>query len=234
MDGGAKAKKIRKRKSGRKATKEAAAKSARKRALKRYHLVRVRPKPTAFTPCQKENRYNKSWPITPAYVATSSIKFALATGHSTIQQVENLGELGAKWYIANQVVRKIIPDNDDAAYKADTFCTFSGAHTFDIVYVDSVTGHVYVIEAKGTQQGSAAHLSTRQNGKTQGNWDYLAEVADEMEQSTDAMKAAVAAKIKSAYQAQNGKLHYIGVHTTYPGGTSATPNKPTELFSKTR
>ncbi len=125
--------------------------------------------------------------------------------------METLGEQGAKWYISNQLLSKTIEDGK-APFKAGYFHNFSGAHTFDVVYVDAANGHVYVIEAKGTKKGAAAKFSTRQNGKTQGNWDYLDEVADEMANSGNAQKMAAAAKIKNA---PPGKLHYIGVHTTY-------------------
>ena len=129
---------------------------------------------------------------------------------------------------------KTIEDGDmNSAMKAGYFYTFSGAHTFDIVYVDSSNNNVYVIEAKGTQQGSAANLITRQGGKTQGQWNYLDEVATEMANSGDARKMEAAAKIQNAGP---GKLYYVGVHTTYAIDNSGnySANQPAPIFNKNR
>ena len=221
------------RKSNRQATKKKTAQSVRNNYKKTHKgLNRQRRKPTVFTPCENTNTYNRAWPPNTVGGTTTAISISLGLGQGTKNYVETLGEKGAKWYLANQLLGKTIEDGT-APFKNGYFYTFSGAHTFDIVYVDAGNNHVYVIEAKGTQQGAAANLITRQNGKTQGNWNYLDEVANEMNNNADALKQAAAQKIINA---PPGKLHYIGVHTTYSvgGNNSVTANVPTQIFSKNR
>ena len=168
------------RKSGRATTKKATAASTRNQYRNKFvGLKRVRQKPTSSTPCQNTNLYNRPWAPPAVNITAAFIQLNLSQGNHTNPAVETLGEQGAKWYVSNQLLGKTIEDGK-APFKNGYFYSFSGAHTFDVVYVDASNGHVYVIEAKGTKQGSAANFITRQNGKTQGNWNYLDEVADEM------------------------------------------------------
>lgn len=200
------------RRSDRPATKTKSAKSVRKNYMS-SRPNRVRAKPISFTPCQASNTYNRGWPPQTVDVTAAVIEVNLNAGNDTRTYVEELGDKGAKWHLCTQLVGRTVEDGDKTQpFKAGYFYSFSGAHTVDSIYVDQHNGNVYVIEAKGTKKGSAANLITRQNGKTQGTFAYLDEVADEMSRSGDALKAAAAAKITGAAP---GKLYYVGVHTTY-------------------
>ncbi len=222
------------RRSGRKSAKKATAKSLRNRYITSHKglKVRIRRKPTAFTPCQSTNTYNLAWAPPTVGITAAGIQLNQSIGQDTKKGSEALGESGAKWYVANQLLRKNIEDKA-APFQAGYFYTFSNAHVFDIVYVDAITNDVYVIEAKGTQYPHAPGLISRQNGKTQGNWDYLDEVAAEMAASGDPLKTAAASRIINA---PAGKLHYVGVHTTWSTDASGkvTAHTPTAIFNKNR
>jgi hypothetical protein len=183
-------------------------------------------------PCRNTNTYHHPWTPADVDITLSVIEVRQSNNQDAKNSVEQLGEKGAKWYLAI-ALKKAIEDGQ-APFKAGYFYSFSGAHTFDIVYVNPTNNHVYVLEAKGTKKGAAANLITRNNGKKQGNWNYLDEVAQEMANSGDALKQEAAARIMNA---PTGKLHYIGVHTKYEtdvNGRVTSPALPKEIFNKTR
>jgi hypothetical protein len=225
-----------KRRSKRKATIKKTKAHVRKQYLKNHKgLARTRKKPAVYTPCLAPTvTYNVPWPPSIVAASITAISFSLAGGLNTKPYVESLGERGAKWYVCTQLLGKTIEDGDmSSPFKAGYFYSFSGAYTFDCVYVDNINGHVYVIEAKGTQYGSAAHLITRVSGNVQGSFLYLDEVVQDMNASGDAHKQAASNAILTVTV---GKLHYVGVHTTYSVDMhgKVTAQQPNLIFNISR
>lgn len=218
------------KRSSRTATRKATAKSVRQRTVKSKHLNRQRKKVIPFVSCASGSTYRGRWAPTTFEVTRRAIQNAY---HK--RQVEELGDKGAKWFVCNQVVNATVEDGDmTQPFRNGYFYTFSGAYTFDIVYVNSANNHVYVIEAKGTQRGATAALSTRLSGKTQGTFPYLDEVVQDMLRSGDPRKVEAANKIQFA---PAGKLHYLGVQTTYDrgaGGKITLADQPRAIFNIVR
>jgi hypothetical protein len=221
------------RRSERKSARKSTAQSVRRQYMSK-RPKRATVKPTVFSPCAATNTYNRGWPP-PTVDATAVIMGTkLAANQDIKANVEELGDKGAKWYLSNQLLGKNVEDGDrKQPFKDGYFYSFSGAHTFDSVYVDASTGHVYVIEAKGTKKNSSANLIKRQNGKQQGSFNYLDEVAAEMQNSNDPLKVAAANKILNA---PPGKLHYVGVQTTYStdAGGRVDVQTPKRIFKQDR
>ena len=189
--------------------------------------LRVTRDPVLFCPGAKVNRHYRKW-ITPD--AQSVRKQILAARTNAL--VEEYGELGAKNHLANKL-KRVISDEDSGTFRKDRFVTFSGSNTVDIIYVDSQTNNVYVLEAKG---GTAKLQKMKRTGKftpskgkklSQGDWDYLIDVAKSMQASSSAAKQEAARQILNH---KPGKLHYIGVSTGV--GKSGVPF-PKELFHYT-
>lgn len=225
-----------KRTSPRSATKQKTAQSISNNYKKQHGLNRQRNKPVAYVPCPtKSSPYHGAWPPTTIGYTVTAIEINQAANLDTKQFVETLGDKGAKWYLCTQVINKSVEDGDpNQPFKQGYFYSFSGAHTFDCVYVDATSGDVYVIEAKGTKKGGGKNLITRASGKTQGNFDYMDEVTNEMNNSGDAHKQAAAQAILNA---KPGKLHYIGVKTSYDTDATSgkvTAKQPKEIFNKSR
>jgi hypothetical protein len=181
-----------------------------------------------YVPCSGAvSTYHGPW----APVTFEVTRKAIAAAH-TIKKIEILGDKGAKWFVCTRVVHKTVEDGDmTQAFKNGYFYTFSGAYTFDIVFVDAANNHVYVIEAKGTRKGAAAALSTRLSGASQGSFAYLDEVVGDMAASGDPRKMEAANKINNAAA---GKLHYLGVQTTYVRnalGKTTLADQPKQIFS---
>lgn len=231
-----------KRRSDRKATRKATAKSVVLNYKSNHKgLMRQHRKPVGFQICVgKVNKYHHPWSPEPPAVLTCEALIALdkSLGNNSNKSVESLGEVGAKWYFCTQVLSKSIEDGSNVNAPNGYFYSFSGPNVVDVVYVDPSNNHVYVLEAKGAQAGPQPVLLQRVSGNTQGTFAYLNEVANDMVASGDPLKVAVGNKILTAYNAQQGKLHYIGVHTTYTDNAngSVTANQPTQInnFNLTR
>ncbi|HRW66367.1 MAG TPA: hypothetical protein P5032_11590 [Candidatus Competibacter sp.] len=215
------------------ATKTKASKSAKYKSQRSVGSRTIR-KPIAFCAGKASGDYLKPWLIPPAQRLKQQI---LAKRINKL--VEKYGEIGAKWHLARTILNRDIPDATIADnFKAGKFFTFNGANTVDIIYIDTnATPNVYVLEAKGGKAG----FSKGRNGKyppnvnnhlSQGNFDYLFDVANAMANSSVPSKAAAGNAIIKAYNSNNGKLHYIGTSTKI--GDSTTNPSPTELFNKTR
>ncbi len=226
---------IKKRKSKRKKTKTQTAKSVSNNYKRQHGLNRQHNKPVAYVPCPtKSSPYHGAWPPTTVGQTTVAIEVAQAASLDTKKYVETLGEKGAKWHLCTQVINKSVEDGDpNQPFKQGYFYSFSGARTFDCVYVDATTGDVYVIEAKGTKKGGGANLIQRQSGATQGTFAYLDEVVQEMSNSGDAHKQAAAQAILNA---KANKLHYVGVHTTYDTDVNGkvSAQQPKQIFTQSR
>jgi hypothetical protein len=124
---------------------------------------------------------------------------------------EELGELGAIFYLQNLLSSMKIEYDDTCLHM------FSGANTFNIVYIHPDINNpttILVIEAKGGNSGLGDRLDpTTLATVTQGTPEYLNAEAEVMKASNDPTKRAVGKAILKLMK--TNQVAYFGVKTKY-------------------
>lgn len=207
---------------------QTAATTLRTRVENEFQQYMTQSKMASGTPCA--TGCCAKWGDHPDDQAMAAALFGSGNGSIATTDSENMGEMGAIYYLQKQL------DTMGVTYNDDNLKVFAGANCFNLVYFhpDPVNPtHAIVLEAKGGNSG----LGDRDDGTgtgarvVQGTPNYATTIANVMSDSKATDRNETGDALLQLMGQQDPKVAYIGVRTAYDKATQKVHN-PVPIFFK--